>query len=67
VAEHHLLEVESVTLLVWGPSEEQAVYTQLAEAYKAKLPENVKFRMSYADVGEGDAATNVVGDVDTGS
>ena len=56
---------ESVTLLVWGPSEEQAVYTQLAEAYKAKLPENVKFRMSYADVGEGDAATNVVGDVDT--
>lgn len=56
---------ESVTLLVWGPTEEQAVYTQLAEAYKAKLPENVKFRMSYADVGEGDAATNVVGDVDT--
>jgi arabinogalactan oligomer/maltooligosaccharide transport system substrate-binding protein len=54
-----------VRLLVWGPAEEREVYEELATQYKAKLPEGTDFSITFRDVGEGDAATNVLNDVDT--
>lgn len=54
-----------VRLLVWGPAEEREVYEELATQYKAKLPEGTEFIITFRDVGEGDAATNVLNDVDT--
>lgn len=53
-----------VRLQVWGPAEEKVVYETLAAKFQ-KEHEDINFIVNYGDVGEPDAAKNVLGDVST--
>ncbi len=57
---------ERIRLQVWGPQKEgeKEMYEYFAAEFQALHPE-IDFRMSYGDVGEADAATNALADVDT--
>lgn len=55
---------ERVRLSVWGSSAEEPLYHKHAAEFQEKHPE-INFSISYADVGEADAATNVLQDVST--
>lgn len=55
-----------VRLQVWGPQKEgeKEVYEHLAAEFQEANP-SIEFLMSYGDVGEADAATQALADVDT--
>ena len=55
-----------VILQVWGPQKEgeKEVYEHLAAQFQEANP-SIEFLMSYGDVGEADAATQALADVDT--
>ena len=55
-----------VRLQVWGPQKEgeKEVYEYLAAQFQEANP-SIEFLMSYGDVGEADAATQALADVDT--
>lgn len=55
-----------VRLQVWGPQKEgeKEVYEHLAAQFQEANP-SIEFLMSYGDVGEADAATQALADVDT--
>lgn len=55
-----------VRLQVWGPQKEgeKEVYEYLAAQFQEANP-SIEFLMSYGDVGESDAATQALADVDT--
>jgi arabinogalactan oligomer/maltooligosaccharide transport system substrate-binding protein len=55
-----------VRLQVWGPQKEgeKEVYEHLAAEFQKANP-SIEFLMSYGDVGEADAATQALADVDT--
>ena len=57
---------ETVRLQVWGPAKEgeKEVYEYLAGKFQEAHPE-ITFKMGFGDVGEGDAATMALGDIDT--
>lgn len=57
---------ETIRLQVWGPGKEgeREIYTELATRFQAAHPE-ITFKMGYGDVGEADAATQALADVDT--
>lgn len=57
---------ETIRLQVWGPAKEgeREIYTELATRFQAAHPE-ITFKMGYGDVGEADAATQALADVDT--
>lgn len=52
---------ETVTLKVWGPQEEQALLTEMAETFKAAHPEK-QYDISFGVVAEGDAQTKYAED-----
>ncbi|HKM02389.1 MAG TPA: extracellular solute-binding protein [Bacilli bacterium] len=57
---------ETIRLQVWGPEKEgeKEVYNYLAAEFQ-KLHTDITFKITYGDVGEGDAATQALADVDT--
>ncbi|OQC10619.1 MAG: hypothetical protein BWX74_00539 [Tenericutes bacterium ADurb.Bin087] len=55
---------ERVRLSVWGAIKEKPLYEQHAREFQELYP-NIDFSISYADVGEADAATNILQDVST--
>ena len=55
---------QRVRLQVWGPKQEQALYTKHAAEFQALNPK-IEFKVDYGDVGEPDAAKNVLADVST--
>lgn len=55
---------QRVRLQVWGPKQEQALYTKHAAEFQALNPQ-IEFKVDYGDVGEPDAAKNVLADVST--
>jgi len=57
---------ERIRVQVWGPQKEgeKEIYEHLAAEFQAQNP-SINFLMSYGDVGEGDAATQALADVDT--
>jgi len=59
-------EGETVRLQVWGPAKEgeKEVYEYLAGKFQEAHPE-ITFKMGFGDVGEGDASTMALGDIDT--
>lgn len=59
-------EKTRVRVQVWGPQKEgeKEVYQHLATQFQAANT-NIEFLMSYGDVGEADAATQALADVDT--
>lgn len=57
-------EKSKVRLQVWGPLEEKEMYVQNAAAFQALYP-NIEFKVDYGEVGEPDAAKNVLADTET--
>ncbi len=55
---------ERIRLQVWGPADEQALYEKHAAEFQALNPD-ITFIVDYGDVGEPDAAQNVLADVST--
>ncbi|OQA78793.1 MAG: hypothetical protein BWY30_00466 [Tenericutes bacterium ADurb.Bin239] len=55
---------ERVRLSVWGAIKEKPLYEKHAVEFQALYPD-IDFSISYADVGEADAATHVLQDVST--
>lgn len=55
---------EKIRLQVWGPIEEKPLYEKHAQEF-AELNPEVEFKVDYGNVGEPDAAKNVLTDVST--
>ncbi|HZJ89226.1 MAG TPA: extracellular solute-binding protein [Bacilli bacterium] len=53
-----------IKLSVWGPLEEKPVYEALAAKFAVEYEEYVDFSIRYGEMGEDNAATEVLGDVD---
>lgn len=56
---------ERVRLSVWGAAPEEKLYKKHAEEFAELHKDTIDFSISYGDVGEADAATNILQDVST--